>query len=445
MALTEHPSISACEREIQACREKIADVYRHLEEAGVSVTLVFQLDYLTAAIQRAETLVQILLPQAGLDQIAIGRRFLAALVQQSLDATGFRQLLTDNLDLIARKVVERVGLSGEHYITSTRQEYWQMLAAGAGGGLVTVFTTVFKFAIGKAHLALFFEGLFSSLNYAGSFLIMQFSHFSLATKQPSMTASALAGKLRLLSHRRDLDDFVDEVMRITRSQFAAAAGNVGLVVPAALLFNWMFRQLAGRPVLDSAYALKTIQSLDPFTSLTVPAAALTGALLWLSAVTGGWVENWAVFRKLPEALAMHRRMRVVFGDERTEKFAKFFRREIAGIASNIAIGVYLAFTPIFGRFFGAPLDIRHVTLSSGALAFAVSSIGWAALDKRAFALACLGIVFILILNFGVSFALALFVALRARRIKRAWVIQLVVAVLRRLRTQGLQFILPPPQ
>lgn len=435
-----NPLSVACEKEIHACREKMADVYRHLEDAGVSLALVFQLESLTASLARVETLLQILSPHPSVDQLAIGRRFLAMLVRQSLDASGVRQLISDNFDMIARKVVERVGLSGEHYITATRQEYWRMLWAGAGGGIVTVFTTVFKLAIGKAYLPLFFEGLFLWVNYAGSFLIMQFSHFALATKQPSMTASALAGKLRLLSHRRHLTEFVDEVARITRSQFAAAAGNVGLVVPSALLFDWMFRQLAGTSVMSPAYATATIQSLNPFSSLTIPAAALTGVLLWLSAVTGGWVENWAVFRKLPEAISGHRRMRLVFGSERTERFALAFRREIAGVSSNVAIGLYLAFTPVIGRFFGAPLDVRHVTLSSGTLTFAISSLGWEALDKQSFALAVLGIVVILILNFGVSFALALFVALRARRIKRAWVYQLILAVARRLKTHGWQFL-----
>ncbi len=441
--LSGNPPGSACEAELAACRDKISDVYRHLDESGVSVALVFRLESLTASLNRVETLLRILIPHPSVDRTGVGRRFLVILIRQSLDATGFRNLIRDNLDMIARKVVERVGLSGEHYITTSRSEYWQMLGAGAGGGIVTVFTTVIKFAVGKAHLALFFEGLFHSLNYAGSFLVMQFTHFALATKQPSMTASALAGKLRLLSHRRHLQEFVDEVAKITRSQLAAAAGNVGLVVPGALLFDWTFRQVAGQPMLDPRYAVATIQSFNPFTSLTIPAAALTGVLLWLSAVTGGWVENWAVFRKLPEAIAGHRRMRSVFGEARTGKFADWFRREIAGIASNVAIGFYLAFTPILGQFFGAPLDVRHVTLSSGSLAFAVSSLGWQGTDKHAFALACVGIVLILILNFGVSFALALFVALRARRIKRAWVLHLVRAVAHRLLTRGWQFVLPP--
>lgn len=441
----DNPLGADCDGKILACREKITDVYRHLEESGVSVALVFRLETLAASLNRVETLLRILIPHPSVDRTSVGRRFLVALVRQSLDATGFRRLIGDNMDMIARKVVERVGLSGEHYITSNRLEYWQMLRAGAGGGLVTVFTTIIKFAIGKASMPLFFDGLFSAINYAGSFLLMQFAHFALATKQPSMTASALAGKLRLLSHRRHLQEFVDEVTKITRSQFAAAVGNVGLVIPGALFFDWTFRQLAGRPVLDAKYALATVQSFDPFTSLTIPAAALTGVLLWFSAVTGGWVENWAVFRKLPEAIGGHRRLRLVFGDERTQKFAAWFQREIAGIASCIAIGFYLAFTPVIGRFFGAPLDVRHITLSSGALTFAVSSIGWETLDKQAFAFACLGIVLILILNFGVSFSLALFVALRARRIKRAWVLHLIQAVTQRMLNRGWQFIYPPKE
>ncbi len=428
--------------DVDACHARISEVYRHLEQKGVSVALVYKLEKLTSSLTRVRVLVDILNPTANDNSLEKARNFTAELVDRSIETTKLRRLFGQNMDLISRKVVERVGFAGDHYIATNAYEYWKMLLSAAGGGIVTVFTTVFKFFSTHAGLPLFFEGFFSWLNYSGSFIFMQAMHFSLATKQPSMTATALANKLVSLNHRRQLDEFVDEVTRITRTQLAAALGNVGLVIPGALIFNLLYAKTTGHALYDPAYAMKTIKSFNPFTSVTVPAAALTGVILWLSAVIGGWLENWAVFRRMPEAIATNRLLHALFNEKIANRISKVFSREIAGIGSNVSIGFLLAFTPIIGKFFGLPIDIRHVTLSSGSLAFSMAGLKWSAVSGWDFGLAVLGIFLILLLNFGVAYSLALFVALRARRIKRVWIYHLLKAVWRRLRTRGLDFILP---
>ncbi len=47
-------------------------------------------------------------------------------------------------------------------------------------------------------------------------------------------------------------------------------------------------------------------SLSPVDSGTVFYAALTGVILYLAALVGGWVDNWAVYHRLPQAIAEHR-------------------------------------------------------------------------------------------------------------------------------------------
>jgi len=47
-----------------------------------------------------------------------------------------------------------------------------------------------------AHLPLFVEGFLIGTDYAVTFVLLQIFHFALATKQPSMTAAALAGIIR---------------------------------------------------------------------------------------------------------------------------------------------------------------------------------------------------------------------------------------------------------
>src|SRR6185503_9029508 len=306
----------------------------------------------------------------------------------------------------------------EHYITSTFGEYMKMIVSAGGGGVLTAGTTALKFVVGWARFAPFVEGMLSAANYAASFLLMQICGFTLATKQPSMTAAALAGTLRETAGHPDLSALVEMIARITRSQLAAAIGNVGLVIPSAFFFDRFWQSVHGRPFLDDATARYVIHSLHPTESGTIFFAALTGVFLWCSSIAAGWLENWAVYRRLPEAIAEHRMGRIV-GRRTMQWLSRFYLRNIAGVGGNTSLGLLLGMTPVMGKFFGLPLDVRHVTLSTGALTLSLAALGPAALSTEAFWAAALGIVIIGILNFGVSFVLALAVALRARQVDRS--------------------------
>jgi site-specific recombinase len=83
-----------------------------------------------------------------------------------------------------------------------------------------------------------------------------------------------------------------------------------------------------------------------------------------------------------------------------------------------------------------------VTLSTGALVFAGGALGAESFELGAVSAAC-GIAAIGALNFGVSFALALLVALRARDVTRLERMQLLRAIAARVRTHPREFLLPP--
>ncbi|MEQ1876700.1 MAG: hypothetical protein ABL958_08640 [Bdellovibrionia bacterium] len=424
---------------IDDCRARIQEVLKHLEVSGVSVNLVYRLEMLSGWLVRIETLLKLLVLEHLSERHQIVLQFAADLIDERLANSTLTQLVSGNLHLLSRKIVERTGASGEHYITRTREEYMAMLRSAAGGGLLTVGTTVMKFAVTNLKLPFFFEGLFNALNYSGSFVMMQLMGFTLATKQPSMTASALAGKLKEIHKSEDVHEFVTEVIRITRSQFAAAVGNVGTVVPCAIILEFTIRGVFRQSVVSTDTANYVLHSLDPIHSLTIPLAALTGVLLWFSSLFAGWVENWVVYRKLPEAITLHRQLNRIFGKDRCEGLSHWFLHNVSGISGVICLGFLLAFTPIVGKFFGLPLDTRHVTLSSGSLAFAVCSVVRAGIvDWWAVAAAAGGIVII-----GVSFALALAVAARARNVKRTWILYLMKIVWHRLRRSPKEFFLPP--
>jgi site-specific recombinase len=320
-----------------------------------------------------------------------------------------------------------------------------MLLSAGGGGVLTTGTAAAKFLIGSMHLAPFAEGVLSACDYAGSFILMQLLGFTLATKQPSMTAAALAATLRDTAHHPDLTALVAMIARMTRSQLAAAIGNIGMVIPASAAFDAVWRrQHEGASFLSAEKADYVLHSLHPTQSGTVFYAALTGVLLWSSSIAAGWLENWAVYRRLPEAIAEHRYGRYV-GRGSMRWLSRFLQRNIAGFGGNTTLGVLLAMTPIMGKFFGLPLDVRHVTLSTGALTLAICALGFTPDTAPLIYAAVVGIAIIGSLNFGVSFMLALAVALRAREAKRSDRLRLIVSVLATFFRSPLQFFFPPKQ
>ncbi|MES2965037.1 MAG: hypothetical protein V4760_14220, partial [Bdellovibrionota bacterium] len=388
-----------------ACEAAVSHAFAVIENSGVSLTLVYKLEALTAYLRRLELLVGIIdASDSGETPLFTARDLFLELVRTNIDRRSARSLLQMNFDLFARKLVEHAGETGEHYITRTAKEYFAMFKAAGGGGLVTVVTVLAKFAISSVKWPLFLEGILLWGNYSISFLAMQAFGFALATKQPSMTAAALAGKLSETLDRNRLGEFVDEVARISRSQFIAAVGNIGFVIPGALLCDFVFRMMTGHHVLTSEYAEKTLVNLHPWKSLSVYYAAITGVLLWLSSFGAGWLQNWVVFRRLPEAIAAHPRLRAVLGDHRAKGCGQWLANNAAGIGGNVSIGFLLAFTPVMGHFFGLPLDARHVTLSTGQATFAFSALDPALITWQQLAATSFGIVLIGLMNFGVSTA-----------------------------------------
>ncbi len=391
------------------CRNEILSGFAHLEEHGVSVSIVYRLERMEKFLHRLRLLVATYFSDSSNDKVVL--KLLANLISSNLERKSLRAFLKHNLHMLSRKIVERTGISGEHYITQSAKEFWQMFFSALGGGVVTAFTTLAKFVVTKSNPALFFEGLFSWINYSGSFLFMQACHFTLATKQPSMTASSLASHLKEGSSP---EDFSLLVARIFRSQFISAVGNIGAVIPIALLISFIQVHAFNGEILSVDAARKTIASLDPTRSLTIFYGALTGIVLWLSSIGAGWTENWFVLRRIPETLSQSPFLKRVFG-KRAEKVARWINKNVSGIGGNLCLGFLLAFIPVAGSFFGLPLEVRHVTLSAGSLTYAfyaVPSPTAAELAMGAFSVFCIGL-----LNFGVSFAAALFVAIRAREVR----------------------------
>jgi site-specific recombinase len=438
------PAAQAWKAVVVDCRAETNAIVAHLDARGVNLDIVYALDVIEKSLARMELISGTLLSQPGPPKLLTALRLTKDVIRGRLDDRSLWSLAHNSFRLLARKIVEWAGKTGEHYISSNRTEYALMWKAALGGGLLTVGTAAIKLMVTHRGLPPFIEGFLAGLNYAISFVLMQNFHLALATKQPSMTGATLA---RIVHNCRDtskVDELITYVQRIFRTQLAAALGNILAAGVGAIVFSILWKLAVGTPFLAADTAEYAVKSLHPFRSGTIMFAALTGVILWLSSLAGGWIENWAIYHQLPRAIAEHR-WGTTFKPETLLRFSDSFSKNIAGWGGCIVLGFMLGMTPVFGHFFGVPLDVRHVTLSTGTMALGVASRGPEILGRGALIWASLGIAVTFVLNLGVSFYLALRLALRAQDVSRRDHLNILRNLWRRFRATPRDFFFPPPQ
>ena len=423
---------------LEACRQAAASVYTHLDAHGISVNLVFQLRQLRERVLRIRSLLDCLLCT---NEGNSTQRLLANLVVIGRERSSVRALVTANSSMLAAKVAERSSETGDHYITRNMAEYRTMLRNAAGGGAVMSITTFMKFAVLSLGLSAFWSGFYAGLNYALSFVLIQLLHWTVATKQPAMTAPAMAAKLKDLTGPGAVEEFVIEVTHLVRSQVAAVVGNLALVAPCVILISSGLWLAFGQPMISPAKARHVLDSL----TLLGPSAlfaALTGVLLFASSIIAGWTENWFVLHRLDSAMRYNPRITRGLGAARAARWSRFMRDNISGLAANISLGFMLGLVPAFATFFGLGLDVRHVTLSTGQIAAAGVSLGLDVFKLPVFWWCLGGIAVTGMLNVGVSFYLAFLLALRAHSVSGVDRSRIYSAIRRRARTHFRSFFWP---
>lgn len=424
------------------CRRAADSVTGHLEEFGVSVDIVYEIDQLRGRTRRIEALLDCVLSTTPLPDL---QRLLQHLLQTESRERGLRALVAQHYGLLARQVAERNAETGEHYITRDGAEYLAMLKRAAGGGAVIAGTTFVKFAIYAVGVTAFWSGFWAGVNYAASFVLIMLLHWTLATKQPAMTAPAMAA--RLSAGAQDdaaIEAFVDRVTALIRSQAAGIFGNLMLCGPLVLAVQLGWQLGFGAPLVGVEEAEVTLASLT-LLGPTLAFAAFTGVLLFASSLVAGWAENWFVFHRLDSAIEWNPRIVARLGSARSRRWAQWWRANVSGLAANVSLGMMLGLVPALFGFFALPVDVRHVTLSTGQLAAAAGALGVEVLRTPVFWWCVAGIVMTGVLNLTVSFYLAFKVALRSRGLKLRERRRITRALLGRLRRAPLSFVLPPRQ
>lgn len=425
---------------LRRCHAVLRKAHQTLVNGSVSVDLVFRLDLAERQVSRIDRLLDLVDP--GADRPALAVQTLIELLDAGESDTSLRGLFNENTRLLARRIVESTGISGEHYIASSASEYAAMWKSAALGGAFMSVVCVTKFLLTWTALAPFFSGLSHGLNYAAAFVLMQVFHMTLATKQPSATAATLAAALD--EHGRSgVHRLVELIGRTGRSQVAAIGGNIGAIIPFTFAVHYAILAIKGTPFLDAKDAHHALEAHNLIHSGVVFFAALTGVYLWVASVVAGWMDNWLRYRRLPEAFATNRRIRRVLGVRAAARLANIVEHSAGPAAGNVFFGLILGLTPVVAGFFGVPAEIRHITLSTATVVMgALSELHRGTLHTSDLLWAIAGLVSIATMNFSVSFALALAVALRARDIDLRVFRLLVAAVLKRYLRRPWELVLP---
>lgn len=432
---------------LSQCRDVINRVRKLASNNGTSIHLTFTLERLRQHLGRTERLLEILEAiwerPDGSAVFPPAVRLFKRLVAAECRTNTLKHYLRQNVSVLALRVADHTGRKGGRYISATRGEYLDMARSALLGGLVITFMSLFKILLAYLHLPPLTEALLFCLNYGLGFVFIHVIHGTVATKQPAMTANAIAATIGDGSARGpDLEGLTTLIARTSRTQIVAVLGNVGVAMPLAMLLSLASYHLFGVHVATPAKAGALLAEVHPLFTGTVFYAAIAGFWLFLSGLTAGYYDNVSAYQNIPGRIRSLRWLGRLLGRDRQDRLATYVGNNLGAMAGNFYFGFMLGGSYAVGSLFGIPFDIRHIAFSSAFVGFGIAGKGFtpAWTDLAA---ALTGIVLIGAMNLAVSFAFALQVALRARRVTFAQRRQLASSVLQRLKRRPKDFFLPP--
>ncbi len=402
---------------LKQCKENIRSLDKAAVVNGASLQHTFIVNKSSILIDRLAIILSLLHEIEEDIKITGFLGLIRDIVIMEISPKQLRDFLSRNVQLIAYRITENKRKTGEHYITSGVAEYWEMFMSAAGGGLIVSLMVILKLMIHHAEMPPLWEGLLFSLNYAGGFVLVHILGFTIATKQPAMTAAYIAASLDEAKSDDDgYENFAVMIAAVSRSQLASFAGNLLVVFPFSLLWIFFLNVIFGDYFLKEATAQQLLDSVHPIFSLSVLYAAFAGFYLFLSGLISGFGDNKVIVSHIGLRLMHHPWLSKHISHSRLTKIVAYTEQNLGPIIGNIAVGFMLGMTAFLGHITGLPLDIRHVTFSAGNLALGLFGTSFHVTAIQVFAMLS-GIFLIGLVNFLVSFSFALQVAIRSRGLR----------------------------
>ena len=429
------------------CEDFVNKADANAEKYGVTFSVNQTLLLIRQQIKRIKRLYNYLFIEKEADKREKAIAFYLDMVKTNSKKNNIRKLINDSVYNITYEITNYTGKTGEHYITSTGREYFKMLKTALWGGVIVSFMCLIKLYMSMdPDQSAFFRALNYSLNYAIGFVIIYLTGSTLATKQPAMTASTIAKTLENLNDnndkqkRRQYTEFSALFTRLFRSQFIAFVGNVFGAFPVSMLLVIGMSYLEGYNIATKK-SLHLLEDLNIWHSPVFLHACIAGVFLFLSGIIAGNVASVNNFNNFYYRLSEHPFLKGFFGKERMQRVANWMQKKWPSIVSNIWFGVFMGSAWAVGEFFGLPIDIRHITFSSGNFAYGLYGMNFI-ISLENILWCVFGIGIIGLGNFIVSFGLSLWIALRSREVPASELKYLVRCVWRAFKERPRAFFFP---
>jgi site-specific recombinase len=452
---------------LDQCDAVVGKIRKNALKEGTSVALTYLLVALTQSIDRLRKLLFLVdvsgqlpsAPSVDLQAVAndatpaaepptsLRRAGAIALAHELVEAHNnkytVRDLFADNIDLLARNVTENASRTGEHYIAERRAELRTMFNSSAGAGAIVGLMALFKILLSYLRAAPLVEAFLYSINYSLGFMLIHVLHFTIATKQPAMTAARIAAGLSSKDGRNiDLDSMAALINKVFRTQLVAVLGNLATAIPTAWLIATCYQLLSGHHLVTPAKAMHLLHDVDPIGSLALFYAAIAGVCLFVAGLISGYYDNKALYTRMAQRVYQLRWLGRLIGPGRLRRLSVYLENNLGGLMGNFYFGILLGSMATLGDLLGLPLDIRHITFSAANFATAVVALDHEISWKLA-GTSVAGVLAIGSVNLLVSFGLALWVALRARKIHFEQGMRLLKTLGRRFLAAPVDFFIGP--
>ncbi|WP_336734738.1 recombinase, partial [Chryseobacterium sp. VD8] len=426
---------------IEQCLEFVNIAFKNSSKYGISGKINQSLLKIRQQVQRIFEIIQLLVIDEEKDVLLNSKQLVFNILSYKSHRNNISELINDSTRLISHLITNHTAETGTHYITSSRKEYMTMFYKASGGGIIVGALCVLKMLYGYIPGSDFSHAFLYSMNYAMGFVMIYLMGFTLATKQPAMTAATMTKVLAEEGNiKSSSTEFAHLVSKLFRSQFIAFVGNVLLSFPVALLIIYgldvFFSQNLAIERSD-----KLLKDLDPFKSKAILHACIAGFYLFISGIISGNIGNNSVFYQIPERIAKNISISRLFGKNFAKGLSKYYAKNWPGIVSNFWFGVFLGATAPVGLFLGLDLDIRHITFAAGNLALGLYGKDFT-IDSYTFFISLITVFLIGFFNFLVSFSLSMFLAFRSRKLNFGQVGELYKGIFRYFLKHPLKFFLP---
>lgn len=427
------------------CEEFVKKAFHNSSKYGISLRVNQNLLKISQQLERLKYLFPLLIVEQESDKNTNGILLGLRLIKYNCYKNNVRKFIAESTQLLSYEITQHTAKTGEQYITESRKEYFKMFRTALGGGFIVGILCVIKVLLSKVDTSFFGHAFLYSMNYAFGFIAIYILGFTLATKQPAMTASALIksleeGVVKQGKNSEKYEAFAILFARVFRSQFIAFVGNVIMAFPVSLLGIWLIDYTLDYNIAATKWQTLLID-ISPIHSLAIFHAAIAGVFLFLSGIISGSIANRDKHNQIYFRIAEHPLLKRSLGKVRTFKLSRLYEKRWAGIISNFWFGVFMGSTASIGLFLGLNLDIRHITFASGNLALALYGANYVVSDSMLF-WGIFGIGVIGLVNFMVSFSLSLGLAFRSRAISLFELRFVTVSIWKHFKSRPFSFFFP---